>query len=196
MAVPNGRGTTAPVSVSGPAAAIRPIFHKHPLFACARFPPCLYRPSRGRRRPDLRWGHSSVGRALEWHSRGQGFDSPWLHQFSYCPSSDDLGQEGFPKRRIRTRKVRILIQRKLETPWATADRCCNRRAGARGRDAGGQRGRTGIYQPPNAATLVSSTRPEQASSIACARIVAPFSACLSDRISGGVSSITFDPVPT
>lgn len=34
-----------------------------------------------RRSPDLRWGHSSVGRALEWHSRGQGFDSPWLHQF-------------------------------------------------------------------------------------------------------------------
>ncbi len=25
-------------------------------------------------------GHSSVGRALEWHSRGQGFKSPWLHQ--------------------------------------------------------------------------------------------------------------------
>jgi hypothetical protein len=24
-------------------------------------------------------GHSSVGRALEWHSRGRGFDSPWLH---------------------------------------------------------------------------------------------------------------------
>ena len=24
-------------------------------------------------------GHSSVGRALEWHSRGQGFDSPCLH---------------------------------------------------------------------------------------------------------------------
>ena len=24
-------------------------------------------------------GHSSVGRALEWHSRGQGFKSPWLH---------------------------------------------------------------------------------------------------------------------
>src|SRR5437764_4467386 len=27
------------------------------------------------------WGHSSVGRALEWHSRGRGFDSPWLHHF-------------------------------------------------------------------------------------------------------------------
>src|SRR6202011_4077921 len=27
-------------------------------------------------------GHSSVGRALEWHSRGRGFDSPWLHQTS------------------------------------------------------------------------------------------------------------------
>ena len=25
------------------------------------------------------WGCSSVGRALEWHSRGQGFDSPQLH---------------------------------------------------------------------------------------------------------------------
>ena len=25
------------------------------------------------------WGYSSVGRALEWHSRGQGFDSPYLH---------------------------------------------------------------------------------------------------------------------
>src|SRR6202035_5177857 len=26
------------------------------------------------------WGHSSVGRALEWHSRGRRFDSDWLHQ--------------------------------------------------------------------------------------------------------------------
>ncbi len=30
-----------------------------------------------RRRP---WGRSSVGRALQWHCRGQGFDSPRLHQ--------------------------------------------------------------------------------------------------------------------
>ena len=28
------------------------------------------------------WGCSSVGRALEWHSRGQGFDSPHLHQLN------------------------------------------------------------------------------------------------------------------
>ena len=27
-------------------------------------------------------GCSSVGRALEWHSRGQGFDSPHLHGFA------------------------------------------------------------------------------------------------------------------
>jgi hypothetical protein len=27
-------------------------------------------------------GHSSVGRALEWHSRGQGFDSPRLHHLT------------------------------------------------------------------------------------------------------------------
>ena len=26
------------------------------------------------------WGYSSVGRAFEWHSKGQGFDSPYLHQ--------------------------------------------------------------------------------------------------------------------
>ena len=24
-------------------------------------------------------GYSSVGRAFEWHSKGQGFDSPYLH---------------------------------------------------------------------------------------------------------------------
>ena len=28
------------------------------------------------------WGYSSAGRALEWHSRGQGFDPPYLHQKS------------------------------------------------------------------------------------------------------------------
>jgi hypothetical protein len=31
-------------------------------------------------------GHSSVGRALEWHSRGRRFDSAWLHH----PVSDEL----------------------------------------------------------------------------------------------------------
>ena len=39
-----------------------------------------------RRGPSL-GGHSSVGRALEWHSRGRGFDSPWLHQFPFPPMS-------------------------------------------------------------------------------------------------------------
>src|SRR6185312_12571388 len=33
-------------------------------------------PERERQRE---WGHSSVGRALEWHSRGRRFDSVWLH---------------------------------------------------------------------------------------------------------------------
>ncbi len=31
------------------------------------------------------WGFSSVGRALEWHSRGQGFESPKLHQNNLIP---------------------------------------------------------------------------------------------------------------
>src|SRR6516225_5680333 len=44
--------------------------------------------TRSWRHPRPAWGHSSVGRALEWHSRGQGFDSPWLHQFKcFCCSS-------------------------------------------------------------------------------------------------------------
>ena len=35
-------------------------------------------------------GYSSVGRALEWHSRGQGFESPYLHQriTRYIPLND------------------------------------------------------------------------------------------------------------
>ena len=32
--------------------------------------------------PRPAWGHSSVGRALEWHSRGRGFDSPGSTNFS------------------------------------------------------------------------------------------------------------------
>ena len=31
----------------------------------------------------LRWGHSSAGRARQWHCRGQGFDPPWLHHFNH-----------------------------------------------------------------------------------------------------------------
>ena len=31
------------------------------------------------RLPPVHWGHSSVGRALESHSRGPGFESQWLH---------------------------------------------------------------------------------------------------------------------
>ena len=29
--------------------------------------------------PKGKWGISSVGRAFEWHSKGQEFDSPMLH---------------------------------------------------------------------------------------------------------------------
>ncbi len=30
--------------------------------------------------PKGKWGISSVGRAFEWHSKGQEFDSPMLHK--------------------------------------------------------------------------------------------------------------------
>src|SRR3954469_11266370 len=41
-------------------------------------------------------GHSSVGRALEWHSRGRRFDSAWLHQtllasFIALSGSENMG---------------------------------------------------------------------------------------------------------
>ena len=29
-------------------------------------------------------GHGAVGSAFEWHSKGQGFESPWLHQKISC----------------------------------------------------------------------------------------------------------------
>ena len=28
-----------------------------------------------------RWGHSSAGRALQWHCRGRRFDPAWLHHY-------------------------------------------------------------------------------------------------------------------
>ncbi len=27
-------------------------------------------------------GHGAVGSAFEWHSKGQGFESPWLHHMN------------------------------------------------------------------------------------------------------------------
>jgi uncharacterized protein (TIGR02300 family) len=41
-------------------------------------------------------GHSSVGRALAWHARGQGFDSPWLHHVR----AYGIGQAARPEQRM------------------------------------------------------------------------------------------------
>ena len=43
------------------------------------------------------WGRSSAGRALEWHSRGQGFDPPRLHHETYMQGLTDasLGEASF-----------------------------------------------------------------------------------------------------
>ena len=50
-------------------------------------------------------GRSSVGRALEWHSRGQGFDSPRLHGW---PRSLQAAEslEGLPRRTSAQRRLR------------------------------------------------------------------------------------------
>ena len=44
------------------------------------------------------WGRSSVGRALEWHSRGRRFDSARLHQQAPAPDRriQGAGRTGGP----------------------------------------------------------------------------------------------------
>ena len=39
-----------------------------------------------------RWGISSVGRAFEWHSKGQGFESPILHSY-YTRTYDKIEEQ-------------------------------------------------------------------------------------------------------
>src|SRR5262249_53640934 len=75
--------------------------------------------------PRPAWGHSSVGRAVEWHSRGQGFDSPWLHQFlSFDP---DRRCDLLVVFRLHAPSVQSRAQRRL-----TAEPAALRRGGARG----------------------------------------------------------------
>ena len=50
-----------------------------PTMRAPRLSPSVSSPAASQRRGSA-WGHSSVGRALEWHSRGRRFDSAWLHQ--------------------------------------------------------------------------------------------------------------------
>jgi hypothetical protein len=75
--------------------------------------------------PAARWGHSSVGRALEWHSRGRRFDSAWLHQIHHlnfpnpvdwadAGSRDPFGFASFPfspKAFARVRQGRVSAAR-------------------------------------------------------------------------------------
>jgi hypothetical protein len=66
------------------------------------------------------WGHSSVGRALEWHSRGQGFDSPWLHQSSLPQARSNIAASGsaagFSIISVRQLKPRGLDPRGAQRP--------------------------------------------------------------------------------
>ena len=81
------------------------------------------------------WGYSSVGRALEWHSRGQGFDSPYLHHlpkrsdrsglFSFCLGQmveirectpDDALLASVRLHAIAPRHIRV-------SPYPDGDRC-------------------------------------------------------------------------
>ena len=61
-------------------------------------------------------GYSSVGRALEWHSRGQGFNSPYLHHALtshkarfFMRGGDKGGQE--PCCALRERLMLVVLYR-------------------------------------------------------------------------------------
>jgi hypothetical protein len=76
------------------------------------------------------WGRSSVGRALEWHSRGQGFDSPRLHLVENEPC-DNVRRGVFPFSAVSvlsnpTRIVRVAralaayyVTREVSRPYPT-----------------------------------------------------------------------------
>ena len=61
------------------------------------------------RRPSPPWGHSSVGRALEWHSRGRGFDSPWLHHSSGGGIRDEYLRAVTPSLTFQTTSGRLEV---------------------------------------------------------------------------------------
>ena len=54
---------------------------------------CNFRPSRVSSL--FRRAHSSAGRALQWHCRGQRFDPAWVHHFSYNLCSGRFAANGF-----------------------------------------------------------------------------------------------------
>jgi uncharacterized protein len=70
------------------------------------------------------WGHSSVGRALGWHSRGRRFDPVWLHQISIsgdniafcaCKFADDTASAKTTSPRQHRQYKLILCKHKLAT---------------------------------------------------------------------------------
>ena len=74
------------------------------------------------------WGYSSVGRALEWHSRGQGFDSPYLHRsglFSFCLGQMVETKECTPDDALlaSVRLHAIAPRHNRVSPYPNGDRC-------------------------------------------------------------------------
>src|SRR5271169_1739947 len=61
------------------------------------------------------WGYSSAGRALDWQSRGQGFESPYLHQAI-------IGLSGLRRRPSRSSVSSVLAVRiPLTQLWSQQD---------------------------------------------------------------------------
>jgi integrase len=65
-----------------------------------------------------RRGYSSAGRALAWHARGQGFESPYLHQLKINEYRDFRGK---PLRKSVSAKTRAEVVRRLKDLQRTID---------------------------------------------------------------------------
>ena len=64
--------------------------------------------SRKRCAPNVIWGYSSAGRALEWHSRGQRFDPAYLHQLQLNIVSGGIAQLGARLKRLHTPQQNLI----------------------------------------------------------------------------------------
>src|SRR5688572_4558324 len=74
--------------------------------------------------PTRSWGHSSAGRAPEWHSGGQGFDPPWLHHSSIKLVSRDPSCSSFRPADATIGLVQIIVPLRHARLDRSATRLC------------------------------------------------------------------------
>ena len=71
------------------------------------------------------WGHSSIGRALQWHCRGRRFDPAWLHQHRIRHRTDTVHSP-------RHRGFFICLPCARPVPWGVNQSVISRRLRRKG----------------------------------------------------------------